>query len=193
MDLYGARYVSAEELRDYCCRLNVNLPQQLDGTLFVDELEQVEPVHSGEAELRYGYWQVHQVFGMITSIDSYQWDELASWIDTCRNSFDEIMDVTQIQMAETDCYKLLSNLLDLHERYRAIERYRLADIVKRDISYLEILIRIKTGVERHEIAEKIGELNEYNKKTFRHFDVREKERDEAVLVLNGYSISAGRY
>ena len=199
MDLYGIRRVRGAELLDYCWSLNVNLPRQPNINGFNHELEQVEPAHLDEQDLRYSYWQIHQVFGMITSASADRFNTLASWIEdyhsarddsiTAANSSDVFSGLlaqatTRITMPENDCYDFLCDLIDLHERYKAIERYNLANVVERDIFYWEQMLQIQTGAGRHEIAEKIGELNEHNKKTFRYFDIREKERDDAWNVLN---------
>ena len=201
MDLYGVRRISSAQLLDYCRTLNINLPQQLNANELNDELGQVEPAHPDEQEFRYSYWQIHQIFGMVTSADANRFDTLASWIEDYRNARDNSItgtkpsDVfsgllaqaaTRIAMPEDDCYGFLCGLINLHERYKAIERYNLASVVERDIFYWEQMLQITTGAKRHEVAEKIGEINEHSKKTFRYFDIREKERDDAWSVLNHF-------
>ena len=97
----------------------------------------------------------------------------------------------RFQLTPGDLYSFLRKLLALMEDYERKERYKLAEVVKSDIFAWENLLMLTTGETRHDVAEELGKVNIYDKRTFRHMDIKTKERDYTFDLLNRVSIGCG--
>ena len=97
----------------------------------------------------------------------------------------------RFQLRPGDLYSFLRKLLELTEDYELKERYKLAEVVKSDISAWENLLMLTTGETRHDVADELGKVNIYDKQAFRHLNIATKERDYALDVLNRVSKDCG--
>ena len=97
----------------------------------------------------------------------------------------------RFQLTPGDLYDFLHKLIDLLEGYEHKERYKLADALKNDIFAWENLITLATGKTREDVAEELGKANKYDKRTFRHLDIRSREHDYALDLLNSVSTDCG--
>ena len=97
----------------------------------------------------------------------------------------------RFQLTPEDLYGFLHKLIELLEGYEHKERYKLAEALKNDIFAWENLIMLTTGETREDVAEELGRANIYDKRTFRHLDVRSKERDYALDLLKSVSADCG--
>ena len=93
----------------------------------------------------------------------------------------------RFQLTPEDLYSFLHKLIELMEGYERKERYKLAEALKNDIFAWENLIILTTGETREDVAEELGRANIYDKRTFRHLDIRSKERDYALDLLKSVS------
>ena len=98
---------------------------------------------------------------------------------------------TRFQLTTEGLYGFLHKLIELMEDYERKERYKLVEVSKRDIFAWENLLMLTTGTTRDEVAEELGKINIYNKRTFRHLDIATKERDYALKVLNSIAKDCG--
>ena len=86
----------------------------------------------------------------------------------------------RFQLTPEGLYGFLHKLIELMEDYERKERYKLVEVSKRDIFAWENLLMLTTGTTRDEVAEELGKINIYDKRTFRHLDIATKERDYAL-------------
>ena len=91
---------------------------------------------------------------------------------------------TRFQLTRKKLYMFLRQLIDLHERYESRERYKLAEVLKRDVFAWEDLLKSITTQTREEVAIEIGKVNLAQKQTFLHLLITSKERDYALGLLN---------
>ena len=97
----------------------------------------------------------------------------------------------RFQLSPEDLYGFLCKLIDLMEDYERKELYKLAEALKRDIFAWEDLLMLTTGQTRDEVAEELGKASIYDKRTFRHLDIKTKERDYTLELLNRVSTDCG--
>ena len=95
------------------------------------------------------------------------------------------------QLTPEGLYSFLRQLIELMEDYERKERYKLVEVSKRDIFAWENLLMLTTGKTRDEVAEELGKINIYDKRTFRHLDIMTKEHDYALKVLNSIAKDCG--
>ena len=94
-------------------------------------------------------------------------------------------DVTdRFQLNRETLYNFLRRLIRLTEDYEDKERYKLAELLKRDLLAWETLLLLTTGETRDDVAEELGKTNIHNKRMFRHLDIAARERDYAFNILN---------
>ena len=77
-------------------------------------------------------------------------------------------------------YRFLGQLVKIYEEYEQDERYKLADMLMRDIFACEILLNLLTEETREQMATHLGVYQQ----TFRHLSIATKERDYALMILN---------
>ena len=108
--------------------------------------------------------------------------KLAHWAERVKERF---------QLTLGDLYSFLHKLIELLEGYERKERYKLAEELKKDLFAWENLIILTTGKTREDVAEELGRANIYAKRAFRHLDIRSKEHDYALDLLNSVSADCG--
>ena len=86
-------------------------------------------------------------------------------------------------MADSDLYRFMHQLIHLYEDYQRNERYKLARKLRFDILHCGRLLELSGDQEWEQVAERLGELNQFDKRTFRHLLAAAKERDYAVDLL----------
>ncbi len=90
----------------------------------------------------------------------------------------------RFQLTPEGFYSFLHKLIALMEDYERKERYKLAEALKRDIFAWEDLLMLTTGETRDEVAEELGRVSIYDKRTFRNLDIATKEHEYALDFLN---------
>lgn len=90
-------------------------------------------------------------------------------------------------LTTADLYGFLRRLIELLEGYERKERYKLAEALKSDIFAWENLAMLTTGETREDMADELGRTNFHDKRAFRHLDIRSKEHDYALDLLNSVS------
>ena len=108
--------------------------------------------------------------------------KLAHWAERVKERF---------PLTLGDLYSFLRKLIELLEGYESKERYKLAEELKKDIFAWENLIILTAGKTREDVAEELGKANIYDKRTFRHLDIRSKEHDYALDLLKSVSADCG--
>ena len=72
----------------------------------------------------------------------------------------------RFQLTPDDFYNFLRKLIELMENYERKERYKLAEALKRDIFAWEDLLLLTTGGTRDDVADELGKVSIYDKRTF---------------------------
>ncbi len=115
------------------------------------------------------------VSGTVRHLDAVQGAEhrsrLVGWANTT---------VERFGLTAEDLYRFLRELVELHEGYEDVERYKLAEALTQDIFACEHLLALSIGEDREQISDRLG----YQKQSFRHLSPVTKERDYALDHLN---------
>lgn len=93
------------------------------------------------------------------------------------------MTMDRFGMTASDLYRFMRQLIHLYEGYQQNERYKLARKLRLDILHCGRLVALDGDLEWEQVAERLGELDQFDKRTFRHLLAAAKERDYAVDLL----------
>ena len=89
----------------------------------------------------------------------------------------------RFELAANDIYRFLRQLMHLYEDYERNERYKLARKLRYDILHCGRLLELAEDQTWEQVADQLGQLNYFDKQTFRRLPAPAKERDYAVDVL----------
>ena len=91
--------------------------------------------------------------------------------------------VATYSLSENGLYKFLCELLDLKREYEKIERFKLVETLKSDISFLANLIKGINGNNWEDIGNKLRKITFWYKQEFHQVDPSTRMRDKARELL----------
>ena len=89
----------------------------------------------------------------------------------------------RFELTADDIYPFLRQLIRLYEDYEQNERYKLARKLRYDILHCGRLLELSQDQTWEQVEDRLGQLNYFDRQTFRRLQAPAKERDYAVDVL----------
>ena len=87
------------------------------------------------------------------------------------------------KLTDDGLFQFLRQLIRLYEDYVCDERHKLARELRKDILHCGRLIELATGRTWEQVADRLGQSDQFDKRTFRHLLAANRERDYALEML----------